>query len=82
MIFEEYIQTKKCTIIKNRKEEKNFIAELINDNMDRIWFKNSKIVNITKTERILVVLSKRPSTNFSIPKFKKLQEKIVGLENS
>ena len=72
VIFKEYIQTKKCIIIKNSEKEKNFTTELIKaikriytdnitskevfkqiihefaNNMDRIWFKNSKIVNITK----------------------------------
>jgi len=71
-IFDEYIQTKKHTIVKNSKKEKNFITELIEaikglnmthitskevleqiinkftDDTDKIWFKNSKIVNITK----------------------------------
>ena len=71
-IIKEYIQTKKHTIIKNSKEEKNFLAELIEtikglnmehisskdilkqivqqfaDDMEKIWFKHSKIVNITK----------------------------------
>ena len=71
-IFEENIQTKKYTIVKNSKEEDNFIIELIEaikrlntediqskeilelivqsfaDCMERIWYKHSKIVNITK----------------------------------
>ena len=71
-IIKEYIQTRKCTIVKNSKEKENFIAKLIGaikrlntenipskevlkqivqtftNNMNRIWFKHSKIVNITK----------------------------------
>ena len=39
-IFEEYIQTKKQTIIKNSKEERNFIAEL------------TKSIKILNTEHI------------------------------
>ena len=70
-IDEEYVPTKKYTIIKNNKEDK-FIAELINnikrldtenltskvtlkqtvqrfaDKSDVIWFKHSKLINITK----------------------------------
>ena len=72
-IFEKYIQTKKCTIVKNGKEEKNFLAELIEsikglniehisskealkqtiqEFSEKIWFKHSKIVNITKHSKL------------------------------
>ena len=71
-IFEENIQMKKCTIVKNSEEENNFIIKLIEvikrlntkdiqskevpenivqsfaNCMERIWYKHSKIVNITK----------------------------------
>jgi len=76
VIFEKHIQTKKYTIIKNSKEERNFLTELINSvkslnmkhisskenleqviqefayNMDKIWFKYSKVVNITKHSKL------------------------------
>ena len=71
-IFEEYIQTKTHTSIKNSKKEKNFLVKLINSvkslnmdhisskksleqvvqefihNTEEIWFKHSKVINITK----------------------------------
>ena len=72
VIFEEYIQIKKCTIVKNSKEEDNFVNKLIKtikrlnmenfqnkevlehivqnfaECIERIWYKYSKIVNVTK----------------------------------
>jgi len=72
LIFEEHIQTRKWTIVKNSEEDKNFITEAIKSikrintdhikskknleqivqdfacNMEKIWFKHSKIVNITR----------------------------------
>jgi len=72
VIIEEHIQIKKCTIVKNSKEEKNFLAKFIEsikglniehisskenlewivqefvDNIEKIWFRYSKIINITK----------------------------------
>ena len=71
-IFEENIQIKKHIIVKNSKEEDNFIIKLIEaikrlntegiqskgvlkdivqsltSYIERIWYKHSKIVNITK----------------------------------
>ena len=75
-IFEENIQIKKCTQVKNSKEEDNFIIELIEaikglnishiqnkkelkdivqsfmSCMEKIWYKHSKIVNITKYSKV------------------------------
>jgi len=75
-IFEENIQTKKHTIIKDSEEENNFVSNLIKAikglNIDdiqskesfkhivqtfancteRIWYKYSKIVNITKHSKV------------------------------
>jgi len=75
-IFKEHIQTKTHTIIKNSKEEKNFLTELINSikslntdhisskesleqvvqgftyNIEKIWFKHSKVINITKYSKL------------------------------
>ena len=71
-IFEEHIQSRKRTLVKNSKEEEFFIKELIKaikelnmeniqskkvleqivqsfaSNTERIWYKHSKVVNITK----------------------------------
>jgi len=71
-IFEEHIQTRRHTLVKNSKEENKFVNKLIetikemntkniyNENVlnqvvqefasaiERLWYKHSKIVNITK----------------------------------
>ena len=51
-IFEEHIQTKKCTIVKDSKEEENFANELINTikrlNMENIPHKEA-LENIMHT---------------------------------
>jgi len=71
-IFEEIVQTKKYTIVKNNKEEHNFVVDVKNlirglntfqidskedlenvvqefaNNTNNIWFKHSKLVNITR----------------------------------
>ena len=46
-IFEEHIQTTKHTIIKNSKEEKNFLAKLIESIKVLIWntYQTMKILN-------------------------------------
>jgi len=75
-IIEEHIQTRKCTLVKNSKEEEEFIEELtkviarlntenisdkemleqtlqiFSNNTDRLWFKYSKVVNITKHSKV------------------------------
>ena len=75
-IFEEDIQNRKCTIVKNSKEEHNFVIDIMNlikdlntnhinskddleviiqdfaKNTNNIWFKCSKLVNITKCSNL------------------------------
>ena len=75
-IFEEDIQTRKCTIVKNSEEEHNFVIDIMNlikdlninhinskddleviiqnfvKNTNNIWFKYSKLVNITKCSNL------------------------------
>ena len=71
-IFEEYIQIRKCMLVKNSEEKNSFINKLMEaiketntDNIhnkdilkqiiqeiastiERIWYRHSKIINITK----------------------------------
>jgi len=76
IVIEECIQTWKCILVKNNKEEEKFITELINaivkldtenisnkemleqllqifaNDIDRLWFKYSKVINMTKHSKV------------------------------
>ena len=63
MIIEEYIQTKKHTIIKNSEEEKNFLAELI----ESVKGLNTKYIsskeNLKQIDKSLLTIQEKFGSN-------------------